>query len=164
MFYGNPCNPCGPCADKVAAPIMHPAMNNMVNTYSSTIVPHVHPQHTTVVNHHVTKHAHMYPQSTSFANTSSNVDLGSVSGIAPMGGFGGVQPMPLPAPIYGQMMNTGMMGGNAMPTGTFSGTGTISGTYSTGSAQPLVSGSGTGFQTQYAPTPGVKETPLFPGM
>lgn len=157
MFYGNPCNPCGPCADKLAAPIMHPAMNNTVNTYSSTLVPHVHPQHTTIVNHHVMKHAHLYPQSTSYANTSSNVDLGSVAGIGPAGGYGGIQPMPLPMPMYGQMMNGGMMGGMVQqtPTGTFSGSGTISGTYTTGTG---------GIQTQYAPTPGVKETPLFPGM
>lgn len=157
MFYGNPCNPCGPCADKMASPIIHPAMNNTVNTFSSTLVPHVHPQHTTIVNHHVMKHAHLYPQTTSYANTTSNVDLGTATGIGPVGGFGGVQPMPLPAPIYGGMMNGGMM---QTPSGTFSGTGTISGTYTAGATQSGVSG----YQTQYAPTPGVKETPLFPGM
>lgn len=151
MFYGNPCNPCGPCADKIVAPIMYPAMNNTVNTYSSTLVPHVHPQHTTVVNHHVMKHAHLYPQTTSYANTASNVDLGSVAGIAPVGGF------PMPTPIFGQqMMGSGMMG-SQMPTGTFSGTGTISGTYTNQTGN-------SGFQTQYAPTSGVKEKPLFPGM
>lgn len=94
MFYGNPCGPYGPCAPNVAPPIVHPPKHCYMNTFSSTLVPHIHPMQTTIVNHHTMKHAHLFPQSTNFAKTCNNVNLGPVAGIAPF--YGGATPYSQP--------------------------------------------------------------------
>ncbi|GGE56671.1 CotD family spore coat protein [Priestia taiwanensis] len=84
MFYGNPCKPCFP---PCAPPIVHPTKCCEEHTFSKTVVPHVHPSHTTFVNHHVFEHKHYFPHSTSCANTVKNVDAGPGCGMP--GGFGG---------------------------------------------------------------------------
>ncbi|MED4453766.1 CotD family spore coat protein [Metabacillus fastidiosus] len=83
------------CRPKVMAPIIHPTKKCCVNTYSETIVPHIHPQHTTIVNHEHYKHQHYFPQSTSVVNEVTNQHFASL-GPAPFprprpgfGGFGG---------------------------------------------------------------------------
>lgn len=55
--------------------IVHPVQNNVVHKCSEEVVKHVHPMHTTVVNHHHIKNKHIYPQTTSVKNTFSEVDV-----------------------------------------------------------------------------------------
>ncbi|WP_100011250.1 CotD family spore coat protein [Lentibacillus sediminis] len=54
--------------------IVHPTKHNCVNQYSESVVEHVHPSHTTVMNHHLVKNKHYYPHSTSVQNTSNSVN------------------------------------------------------------------------------------------
>ncbi|MBY7142772.1 spore coat protein [Virgibacillus sp. NKC19-3] len=54
--------------------IVHPTKHNCVNQYSESVVQHVHPSHTTVMNHHTVKNKHVYPHSTSMQNTCNSVD------------------------------------------------------------------------------------------
>lgn len=54
--------------------IMYPTKYNCVNQYSESTVNHVHPSHTTVMNHHMVKNNHLYPHSTSVQNTTNSVN------------------------------------------------------------------------------------------
>ncbi|MHC0035754.1 CotD family spore coat protein [Pseudoneobacillus sp. C159] len=49
----------------VTPPIIHPTQNFVNHTFSTTIVPHIHPFHTTTVNHHNFQHKHYCTQSQS---------------------------------------------------------------------------------------------------
>ncbi|MCD7033416.1 spore coat protein [Metabacillus sp. GX 13764] len=53
-------------------PVVHPTQNAVVNSYSTTIVPHIHPQHVTNVNHQMFKHLHYHPQTQSCCNEVSH--------------------------------------------------------------------------------------------
>lgn len=55
--------------------IVYPTRKNQVNTYSESIVEHIHPSHTNVVNHHTIRNQHLYPHSTSFQNRVNSVDM-----------------------------------------------------------------------------------------
>ncbi|MGM8214616.1 CotD family spore coat protein [Bacillaceae bacterium W0354] len=55
--------------------IVYPVNENVVHTCSESMVEHVHPSHTTHVNHHLNKNMHLYPHSDSFVNTFESVDL-----------------------------------------------------------------------------------------
>ncbi|MFS0752364.1 spore coat protein [Oceanobacillus sp. 1P07AA] len=54
--------------------VVHPTKHNCVNTCSESVVNHIHPSHTTVMNHHTVKNKHFYPHSTSFQNQTNNVN------------------------------------------------------------------------------------------
>lgn len=54
--------------------IVHPTKCNCVQHCSESVVEHVHPSHTTVMNHHVVKNKHVFPHSTSVQNSGSCVD------------------------------------------------------------------------------------------
>ncbi|MBP1970552.1 hypothetical protein J2Z83_002673 [Virgibacillus natechei] len=54
--------------------VVHPTKHNCVNKYSESVVKHVHPSHTTVMNHHLVKNQHVFPHSTSVQNTTNCVD------------------------------------------------------------------------------------------
>lgn len=56
------------------SPIIHPTKHNCVHHCTESVVEHIHPSHTTVMNHHVVKNKHVFPHSTSVKNTCSNVD------------------------------------------------------------------------------------------
>jgi len=56
------------CRPNMVAPIVYPTKCCVNNTYSTTVVPHIHPTHTTNVHHQMYKHLHYYPQTQSFAN------------------------------------------------------------------------------------------------
>ncbi|ASU98511.1 MULTISPECIES: spore coat protein CotD [Bacillus] len=56
------------CRPHMMAPIVHPTHCCEHHTFSKTIVPHIHPQHTTNVNHQHFQHVHYFP------HTFSNVD------------------------------------------------------------------------------------------
>ncbi|MBS2969358.1 spore coat protein CotH [Metabacillus sp. KIGAM252] len=53
-------------------PIVHPTQCCVQNTCSTTAVPHIHPQHTTNVNHQMYQHLHYYPQTQSAVNEVSH--------------------------------------------------------------------------------------------
>ncbi|HLT54898.1 MAG TPA: spore coat protein [Bacillota bacterium] len=68
--------------------IVHPVKHNTVHTCSESEVLHVHPSHTTVVNHHLVKNQHIFPHSTSFQNVTNSVDQFGPSFEVPGPGFG----------------------------------------------------------------------------
>src|SRR5690625_4481625 len=55
--------------------VIHPVKCNVVHCNSEETIKHVHPSHTTVVNHHLIKNEHVFPHSTSFENTVNEVDV-----------------------------------------------------------------------------------------
>ncbi|SHG92760.1 spore coat protein [Ornithinibacillus halophilus] len=77
--------PCG-CPKKV----VYPTKQNVVHNCSQENVEHVHPSHTTVMNHHLIKNTHVFPHSTSVENTVNSVDVygGSPQVPGPMTGPG----------------------------------------------------------------------------
>lgn len=78
------------CRPNVMPPIIHPTKHCCANTYSETIVPHIHPQHTTIVNHEHFQHQHYFPQSTSVVNQVTNQQFAAAGpGPVPRPGFGG---------------------------------------------------------------------------
>ncbi|MFD1849855.1 spore coat protein [Oceanobacillus bengalensis] len=54
--------------------VVHPTKFNTVHNYSESVVEHVHPSHTNVINHHTVKNNHIFPHSTSFQNVTNSVD------------------------------------------------------------------------------------------
>lgn len=54
--------------------IVYPTKQNCVNQFSESTVNHVHPSHTTIMNHHLVKNKHFYPHSTSVQNTVNSVN------------------------------------------------------------------------------------------
>ncbi|WP_077621773.1 spore coat protein [Sediminibacillus massiliensis] len=60
---------------KPANQIVYPTKHNVVHNCYEENVQHVHPSHTTVMNHHLIKNNHVYPHSTSVQNTVDSVDL-----------------------------------------------------------------------------------------
>ena len=56
----------------VLAPIVYPTKCCVNHTCQETIVPHIHPSHTTNVNHHMFKHLHYYPHTQSAENEVMN--------------------------------------------------------------------------------------------
>ncbi len=61
----------------------------MNHTFQNTIVPHIHPSHTTTVNHHNFQHVHSFPHTESVVNEVTNQQF--VAPAAPVG-FGGPVP------------------------------------------------------------------------
>lgn len=61
---------CPKCPKKV----VHPVKENVVHHCTEETVKHIHPSHTTVMNHHLVKNKHVFPHSTSVANTYNSVD------------------------------------------------------------------------------------------
>lgn len=51
------------CRPKVLPAIVYPTKCCVNNTFTNYIVPHVHPTHTTTVNHINFQHQHYFPQS-----------------------------------------------------------------------------------------------------
>ncbi|WP_099157523.1 spore coat protein [Virgibacillus ndiopensis] len=54
--------------------IVHPVRQNVVDQCTEDVVEHIHPSHTTIRNHHVTRNRHVYPHSTSVQNSFNSVD------------------------------------------------------------------------------------------
>ena len=103
---------CG-CNEQIVYPVDHDVVHNCCER----TVEHVHPSHTTVVNHHLTRNVHLYPQSTSVENTFDSVDIygGTFEVPAPPQptvGFapGGFNPTPGPDPAPGVMPELGGFG------------------------------------------------------
>ncbi|QXE00231.1 CotD family spore coat protein [Terribacillus sp. DMT04] len=84
--------------------VVDPVMNNVQHTYSQEVIEHIHPVHTTVVNHHKVNNVHMYPHTTSFANeeTCEETHLSPVHDNKPMPNpckDCGPMPMPMQQPM-----------------------------------------------------------------
>lgn len=107
--------------------IVHPTKHNCVNQYSESVVEHVHPSHTTVMNHHLVKNKHIYPHSTSVQNNSNSVNE-----------FGGAYNMP-PGNQVGGAMSPGGPGMGAGP-GYGPGNGQVAGAMSPGNCGNQVAG------------------------
>lgn len=58
--------------------IVYPTREEVKNTYSEETVKHIHPSHTTVINHHTIRNEHFYPHSTSFEERVREVDVRGV--------------------------------------------------------------------------------------
>ncbi|WP_330949615.1 CotD family spore coat protein [Virgibacillus sp. MG-45] len=65
--------------------IVYPVKQYCVQHCTESEVEHVHPSHTTVMNHHLIKNKHVFPYSTSVQNTVDSVDI-----------YGGTFPVPYP--------------------------------------------------------------------
>ena len=87
MYHCHPCfggyNPVSPV--QTTCPVVHPTKQCFTHTFSTTVVPHVHPVHTTNVHHQQIKSQHFFPQTASNVNVVDPVD----PGFGGFGGFGG---------------------------------------------------------------------------
>lgn len=101
--------------------IVHPTKYDCVNQFSESTVNHIHPSHTTVMNHHLVKNKHFYPHSTSVQNTVNSVDeFGGAFQVPPAPGQVAGAFSPPPGQVAGAMspgMGPGAMGGYGMPPG-----------------------------------------------
>ena len=77
------CHKPGHSMTKPAEEIIYPVKNNVVHKCTEETVKHIHPSHTTVMNHHLVKNEHFYPHTTSVKNTYDAVDIYGNGG--PMG-------------------------------------------------------------------------------
>lgn len=81
---------CGcmkPCScQQPVKEIVHPTKENVVHKCTEETVKHIHPSHTTIVNHHLVKNEHLFPHTTSVVNTFDEVNvMGASTGPAGMG-------------------------------------------------------------------------------
>lgn len=74
------------CKTNVLPAVVHPTKCCVNNTFQNNIVPHIHPTHTTTVNHINFQHQHYFPHTQSVANqvTHQNV-VAAPAGPAPFG-------------------------------------------------------------------------------
>ncbi|PFK47384.1 spore coat protein [Bacillus cereus] len=90
MHHCHPCfgghKPTGPIC--TTPPVVHPTKQCVTHTFSTTVVPHIHPTHTTHVHHQQVKNQHFFPQTNSNVNVVNPVDPG-FGGPGSVGGFGG---------------------------------------------------------------------------
>ncbi|WP_084157889.1 CotD family spore coat protein [Bacillus manliponensis] len=85
----HPCHPCKPCFGghkpvspiTTTPPIVHPTKHCETHTFSTTVVPHIHPTHTTHVHHQMIKNQHFFPQTHSNVNVVDPSDPGHVGGV-----------------------------------------------------------------------------------
>jgi spore coat protein D len=56
---------CRPRPTNILPAVVHPTKCLVNHTFSTTVVPHIHPVHTTTVNHHNFQHKHYCPQTQS---------------------------------------------------------------------------------------------------
>lgn len=82
------------CPTCCLPPIVHPAKCFVNNTCQNYIVPHIHPSHTTNVNHQFYAHQHHYPHTESFVNEVSHQHFNVAPGPVP-------RPFPGAGPYWG---------------------------------------------------------------
>lgn len=91
---------CGPRPTNVLPAIVSPTKCCVNHTFQNNIVPHIHPSHTTTVNHVNFQHVHSFPHTQSVVNEVTNQQFvagpGPVPGTfgGPMAGGFGVPPRP----------------------------------------------------------------------
>ncbi|EJQ10290.1 hypothetical protein IE3_03866 [Bacillus cereus BAG3X2-1] len=85
MHHCHPCfgghKPVGPIC--TTAPVIHPTKQCVTHSFSTTVVPHIFPTHTTHVHHQQIKNQGFFPQ------TNSNVNVVDPGDPGFGGGFGG---------------------------------------------------------------------------
>lgn len=77
-------------------PVIHPTQEIVNHTFSTTVVPHIHPVHSTTVNHHLYQHKHYCPQTASCCEDVCNQQINCCNPCAP----GGI-PTPNVVPGFG---------------------------------------------------------------
>ncbi|MCA1037101.1 spore coat protein [Bacillus infantis] len=77
---------CGP-RPNICPAVVHPTKCCVNHTFQNNVVPHIHPTHTTTVNHINFQHQHYFPQTQSVVNEVTNQQF--VAGPGPAPGFGG---------------------------------------------------------------------------
>lgn len=104
---------CGPRPTNVLPAMVSPTKCCVNHTFQNNIVPHIHPMHTTTVNHINYQHVHSFPQTQSVVNEVTNQQFVAPAapgfvppvgpGAVPPAGFGGpVGPYGVPRPgMYG---------------------------------------------------------------
>ena len=93
------------CPSKVLPAIVHPTKCCTNHSCQNYVVPHIHPSHTTNINHEFYAHQHYYPHTESFANevNHQHFNAGPGPGPVPGPGFGPMSgPMPGPRPFWGR--------------------------------------------------------------
>jgi len=91
-------------------PVIHPTQQIVNHTFSTTVVPHIHPVHTTTVNHHMFQHKHYCPHTASCAEECCNQHIDCCNTCAPAAAPMAIAPMPnaVPnAPGFGGMGGPG---------------------------------------------------------
>ena len=64
-------------------PVIHPTKQLVNHTFSTTVVPHIHPVHTTTINHHMIQHKHYCPQTASAAQNCCHKHINCCGGGMP---------------------------------------------------------------------------------
>ncbi|MBT2656351.1 spore coat protein CotD [Bacillus sp. ISL-18] len=90
-------------------PVIHPTQQIVNHTFSTTVVPHIHPVHTTTVNHHMFQHKHYCPHTASCAEECCNQHIDCCNTCAPA-----AAPMPI-APMPNAVPNAPGFGGMGGP-------------------------------------------------
>jgi len=97
--------------------VVHPTKCCVNHTFSTTVVPHIHPTQITNVNHQMIQHKHFFPVTQSAVNEVSNQQFNCGPGPMPGGpGFG-------PGPGYGPRPGFGAPGAGMAPGPGFGGPG-----------------------------------------
>ena len=78
---------CGPRPNVLPA-IVHPTKCCVNHTFQNNIVPHIHPSHTTTVNHINFQHVHSFPHTQSVVNEVTNQQFVAAPGPVGPAGFG----------------------------------------------------------------------------
>lgn len=157
-----------------APPVVHPTKYCDTHTFSTTVVPHIHPTHNTLVNHQMIQNQHYFPQTQSVLNTVAQTDVpgygpmpqvaGAMTGPSPYGpGPYGGYPSPMVAgamtgPMGGApgMMGPGMMG-PGMP-------GMVAGASTGPGMNPMVAGAATGNMGPLTSPAAANANPMVGGM
>ncbi|MDQ0197559.1 CotD family spore coat protein [Neobacillus ginsengisoli] len=74
-------------------PVIHPTNQFVNHTFSTTVVPHIHPTHVTTINHHMFQHKHYCTETASCAEEVCNQQINCCPPPMPCGpGYGAVGP------------------------------------------------------------------------
>jgi spore coat protein D len=85
-----------------APPVIHPTQQFVNHTFSTTVVPHIHPKHLTTINHHMFQHKHYCPTTASCAEECCNQHIDCCGGGMPAAPM----PMaPMPTAVAGAQSN-----------------------------------------------------------
>jgi spore coat protein D len=98
---------CRPRPTNIAPAIVHPTKCCTNHNFATTIVPHIHPSHTTTVNHHMFQHKHYFPHTESVVSDVSHQHFNCP----------GPGPMPGPGMGMGPGMGPGFGAGPGMAPG-----------------------------------------------
>ncbi|WP_082692963.1 CotD family spore coat protein [Bacillus sp. FJAT-29814] len=80
-----------------APPVIHPTQEFVNHTFSTTVVPHIHPVHTTTVNHHLFEHKHYCPHTASCCDEVCNQHINCCNPCEPTAVMPAMMPAMMPA-------------------------------------------------------------------